>query len=219
MSDAVCFLCGKPGADTREHIVSRAFYVPPLPGDMLTAPSHLECNRSTSRDEEWLTHTWALTRPAQGTNQARWQRSVRALQREESTKMREAFLASFGDQQAGWVPVHVDLLRIQYVLAKIVKGLLFHADGQILSEGYTWTIRSIDLELMVKQPYTRQIEVHDVAVFRWETLGSTVFWVLGLYNMHIYWGLAVAPAEFDALAARLRFVKAGVRLPWPKPKG
>ena len=37
--------------------------------------------------------------------------------------MREAFLASFGEQKAGWVPVHVELPRVQYVVAKIVKGL------------------------------------------------------------------------------------------------
>lgn len=221
MSDEICFLCGKRGADTREHILSRALYPPPRPSDMLTAPSHETCNKSTARDEEWLAITWAVTRPFPEMNQERYDRALRALKREESAKMRDAFFASFTAHESGGAFLHVELSRVQYVLAKIVKGLVFHEDGLLISTDHTWWIKSIDLAIMVERSaaFTHQVEVHDVVVFRWETLGPSVFWALALFNMHIYWGVTVAPADFDRLAGRIPALReSSVRLPWPKPK-
>lgn len=40
-----CYRCGEPGPDTREHMVSKAFYVQPSPSDMITLPAHLACDQ------------------------------------------------------------------------------------------------------------------------------------------------------------------------------
>jgi hypothetical protein len=107
--------------------------------------------------------------------------------------------------------------RVEYVLAKIVKGLLFKRAGLLLSQDHTWSIKKISLSLMVEQEFTQMLEIHDVAMFRWGLSGSSAFWALALYNMQIFSGVAVDPNDLERLSARVPWLANGVRLPWPKP--
>jgi hypothetical protein len=224
VGDATCFLCGLPGADTRDHVVPKAFYTPPLPDDLITLPAHLACNRSTSKDEEWISIGLSAARPIPDKGDARYEKAKRSLLREEAPRLRQAFLDAMIPHQSGGATLDLGNLRVRYVLAKIVKGLLFHQAGRLLTEHHTWVIKSIKLPLMVERApaFPHLIEVHDVALFRWQewpdSIGPTVFWDLALFNMHIFSGVTVSPLDFDQLVTRLDWLKDGVCLPWPKPK-
>ena len=50
----LCYLCGKPGADTKDHIPPRGIF-PKFPsGQLITVPAHKECNNQFSKDDEWI---------------------------------------------------------------------------------------------------------------------------------------------------------------------
>lgn len=51
----ICFICGEPGADTIEHVISRCLLPKGTPGTQrFTLPAHRKCNESFSLDEEYL---------------------------------------------------------------------------------------------------------------------------------------------------------------------
>jgi hypothetical protein len=192
--------------------------LPPLPADVITLPAHLACNKSTSRDEEWVTIGWATCRPFPDDGDARYDKSKRALLRDHAEGLRKKYLTSLKPQPSGGAILDLGVGRVEYVLAKIVKGLLMRQEGILLSQDHTWSIKKVDLAVMVEQEQlTHMLEIHDVAVFRWEVRRSTAFWTLALYNMHIFSGVAVDPVDFDGLSVRVPWLADGVRLPWPKP--
>jgi hypothetical protein len=86
--DELCYLCGKDGADTTDHVVPKTCYVPPLPADIITLPAHLTCNQSTAKDEEWVTIGWATSRPFPDDADARFDKSKRALLRDQAEGLR-----------------------------------------------------------------------------------------------------------------------------------
>jgi hypothetical protein len=215
----LCFLCGQPGADTSDHVVSKTFYVPPLPDDMITLPAHKACNRSTSKDEEWVSIGWASCRLTWDPNDARYVKAKRSLLRDEAPGLRHAFLSSLLEVPSAGGFLDLGETRVQYVVAKMVKGFVYRADRLLLSD-YLWWMRSVDLELMVSLPLPRYEEAHDIAVIKWSVIegiaGSrrpTIFWALGTYNVHLFAGLAIPPEDAHAVPV----ARSALALPWPKP--
>ena len=48
----LCYLCGKAGADSRDHVPPRGIF-PKLPrGNLITVPAHEACNKAFSEDDE-----------------------------------------------------------------------------------------------------------------------------------------------------------------------
>jgi len=53
-SSRLCYLCGKAGADSRDHVPPRGIF-PKLPrGNLITVPAHKACNEAFSEDDEAL---------------------------------------------------------------------------------------------------------------------------------------------------------------------
>lgn len=48
----LCYLCGKPGADTREHIPPRGIFPKKPTGILITVPAHRRCNHKFHKDDE-----------------------------------------------------------------------------------------------------------------------------------------------------------------------
>jgi hypothetical protein len=48
----LCYLCGKPDTDTKDHIPSRGIFPEKPSGQLLTVPAHEDCNRKFSEDDE-----------------------------------------------------------------------------------------------------------------------------------------------------------------------
>ena len=103
---AVCFLCGLSGATENEHFIPRCFYtdkrVPNDGAGTYSLPAHAKCNRSTSRDEEWLATNFALSRPLGGPDGGeRWDRAVRALTDPKAAGMKARVLDGMVDLSDG----------------------------------------------------------------------------------------------------------------------
>jgi hypothetical protein len=212
-----CYLCGLDGADTHEHVVSKCFYVEPLPSDMITVPAHDACNKSTSKDEEWMSVVWATCRPLGWGSQERWDKAMRTLKRTQSARFKEAYMRSHTPLPDGGAKVYIEEPRVYYVVAKIVKGLIHHATGALLCD-HVWTVRSINMATMGALDWTNTFVVHDVACLRWAAAAdppySLVGWALSLYNFHFYSGYASVPEMVPDIGTG----GPPVPLPWPKPQ-
>ncbi len=56
MKNSICYLCGKPNADTKDHVPPKCFLPKgnPVGTDRLTLWAHQKCNQEYSMDEEYL---------------------------------------------------------------------------------------------------------------------------------------------------------------------
>jgi hypothetical protein len=167
-----CYLCCEPlnarpelGAATIEHFIPRCFYegrqVANEPD--LSLPAHLECNRSTSLDEEWVFIHFALTSPI-GSGPSgprsgeRQQRAIRALTR--PTPRRPEGLAKRFEEGALALPsgdfraVYIGADRLTWVLAKLAKGLTFRASGALLPPETVWTTRYCDYGELIQDTFS-----------------------------------------------------------------
>lgn len=158
MASDLCYLCGKMGADTSDHVVPKTCYVPPLPADVITLPTHRACNKSTSKDEEWVTIGWATSRPFPDNGDPRYDKSKRALLRDQAEGLRQKYLASLTPHRSGGAIIDLGEGRVEYVLAKIVKGLLFKQEGMLISQDHTWSIKKVSLALVVEQEFTQMVD-------------------------------------------------------------
>ena len=50
----LCYLCGKPGADTKDHIPPKGVFPKYPSGQLITVPAHGKCNNQFSKDDEWI---------------------------------------------------------------------------------------------------------------------------------------------------------------------
>jgi hypothetical protein len=48
----LCYLCAKPGADTKEHIPARGIFPKEPAGRLITVPAHRRCNERFSEDDD-----------------------------------------------------------------------------------------------------------------------------------------------------------------------
>lgn len=209
----VCFLCGAEGADTKEHVVARAFYEGgKLPNDsrVLVLPSHRACNASVKDDEEHVAHAWAVTAVQPFRSDERYARAVRALQ--GSCGLRHLVMDRAVHQDNGWVMLSFPGRRVHYVLSKIVRGLLYRETGRVIDQDSMWFIRSATLASMVEA----QGKLLDAVIVhaKWQPLHPD------LPDAHLVWlsingdrtfVVNVVPEEFQ------RHVGAeAVALPWPR---
>lgn len=64
----LCYLCAKPGADTKDHIPPRDIFPENPSGQLITVPAHYDCNHSFHKEDEVFRNliTVASTRTPQG---------------------------------------------------------------------------------------------------------------------------------------------------------
>lgn len=128
-----CFLCGKPGADTREHIPPKCLFPEPHPNDLLTVPAHRSCNQSYSADDEYL--RVALTAPSYSDPIAHrlWRtKVVRSLGRARGVKFKQKLaddtveipLGNLTDGSTVVLPIlRVEAPRLKRSIRRIVRGI------------------------------------------------------------------------------------------------
>src|SRR5256885_2852202 len=56
MTGAICYLCGRPGADSKDHVPPKGLLPKAQYGryQRITVPAHRKCNSATSDDEEYV---------------------------------------------------------------------------------------------------------------------------------------------------------------------
>jgi hypothetical protein len=149
-----CYLCGKEGAKAgnREHFVPRSFFehkkLPPLGAEPL--PAHAECNSSTTKDEERVGIVWATVRPLDLGSEERYARALRAVKHVKAAGLRNSFLHNMRKLPIGGevrIPGH----SVHYVIAKMVRGIIYRATGHVYGPCVRWYIRMTALDMMVAE--------------------------------------------------------------------
>ena len=128
-----CAYCGKP-ATTRDHVPPKKLFPRPWPDDLITVPACDTCNNVPSGDDEYL--IWVLTLVGTGPEAAKVRQQ--RLDKTQVTPRRRRMAAHIIDActPANLVTpagiyigkgraFNVDLLRLNRVLERIVRGLYF----------------------------------------------------------------------------------------------
>ncbi len=134
-----CYLCGELGADTRDHVPSRAF----LPRSnyhgkpRITLPAHRTCNEQFSADEEYVRDLLApssLELNLRGVSDV-LNASIRALGTKAGAKRREKFLekavvihkrTKSGLYAGKALGIPFERERVNRVGTKIARGIIYH---------------------------------------------------------------------------------------------
>lgn len=144
MRDKICYLCGKEGADSDDHVPPKCL----LPESQyqkyqrITIPAHIKCNSITSSDEEYVRDM--LIMEAKALNLPKHElitpKVWRAWQREPGFKRYSNIIKTAipinlqtksGIFAGKAISVKPDIARFENVGRKIIKGMIYHDTGAI----------------------------------------------------------------------------------------
>ena len=139
MKSKICYLCGKPGADTRDHVPPKAFLQPGNyeGSSRITLPAHKECNHEFSADEDYVRDILGPAAEHLGLHglDTVLEKIDKSLKRPNGLKRRKKFLkqarpielkspAGLYTGQALGIPFNRD--RVHRVGIKIARGIIYH---------------------------------------------------------------------------------------------
>ena len=148
-SNEICYICCEPGADTKEHIIPKCFFIPPLPDNLLTLQAHHRCHNQPT--EEYLRNIAVSFSEKSTEGKTLWDSKVaRSFQRNrtlrdslQSSLLRRVDLVSPGGIWLGSAP-GIRFKRDQFYppLEKIVRGLHRYYIGRFLPKdaAFDWAI-------------------------------------------------------------------------------
>ena len=135
----VCYICGRDGANSRDHVIPYSFFKSPRPADMLTLPAHYACHNNF--DEEYarvILSAWDSKAAPVPKSYGTQRRSV-PLSEGAAPEILRASLVPKIDliSPAGLVFDHTPGIRIETqrfypLMRKIVQGLYAHHIGELL---------------------------------------------------------------------------------------
>lgn len=145
MENTICYLCGKPGADSKDHVPPKGLLPEPEYGryQRITVPAHSTCNSAASGDEEYvrdllIMEAEALNLPKHEKLTPRvWRAWARpgGLARYKSiikTAVPVSLKTGSGVYAGKAIGVIPDLERMKSVGRKIVRGTIYHDAGAIV---------------------------------------------------------------------------------------
>jgi len=151
-----CYLCGRPvaGDCSRDHIPPLQFFPPSVRqqvnlAKLVTLPAHPECNRAYGLDEEYF--VWSLSPLAVDSTAGRAMMGdiAKKFRSGRNVPLGNKVLREFVARPSGLILPHgkiikrLDGARIKRVVWKIVRGLYFLENGEVLPEATTFSVESI----------------------------------------------------------------------------
>jgi hypothetical protein len=143
---SICYLCGTPGADSKDHVPPKSLLPPPSDAcPRLTVRAHAKCNAGHSADEEYVRDLIVPEAIQFGFKDAEvaYERVWRAWSRDGGWTRYQAFLKDYQVIQVrtaaglyagnalGIIPDHDRLRRVG---TKIVRGIIFHDSGAVIED-------------------------------------------------------------------------------------
>jgi len=142
----ICYLCGSPLVTPRsnDHVPPRQLYVKEIrvahSPNLLTLPTHGDCNRSYQHDEDYFVNTLAPLARGSYSGDALLRDVFDKYGRNEKQPLVHRVLEEFDRTPSGLqlppslVAKRIDGARVHRVAWKIVRGLYFHETRQYLPE-------------------------------------------------------------------------------------
>lgn len=153
IKSAICTICGKREAVTRDHIPPQGIFSKPLPNNLVTVPACSQCNNSTSAHDEkfkvYLSLYCGQFNPEVngliGSHALPTLEHNQKLNRLLISSMRPAYLSSSAGiiYERGWA-ADWDETSTKIVLERTVRGLYFHHFNEILGEETECRISQLD---------------------------------------------------------------------------
>lgn len=209
----LCFLCGKPGADTEDHVLPESFYVTAR-DNAVKAWAHRSCNQSTSLDETKVRNF--LAPMASDAGHAKLMKStLRSFGRPEAAGVVREFAERLTELPGIGGALTVDYTSLLFVVVKICRGLHFCETQRVFPPGAKWTIRAGGSEL-ARLARTAPFRWEHLPTFAaaWATDGARSVWSLEFYGAYTLGAMSVPASE----VFRAREMKA-VGLSWPRRRG
>ena len=152
---ALCYICAADGANSRDHVIPKCLFTPPLPANLLTLPAHYSCHKRLA--EEYVRAILSgLSAPVSRTGMNLWDastgdgRAARSLAGNPglAAQLRGGMVPSIdvytpAGIYLGTAPaVRFDRERVYPGLEKIVRGLYRHHTGRLLPANtiFRWAI-------------------------------------------------------------------------------
>jgi len=166
----LCYLCGAE-ATTRDHIPPKQLFEV-LPGNIITVPACLNCNKSLGKDEEYFRAL--LTMEC-------YERSAIAKRIWDSTVVRSLWKAGFPGlrrrllEQTSLINLPPGVLRtivvgegkrVARVIRKMVRGIYFELHGKRISDDEVLIFRDVDARIDLEKSTRRWAEIDMGEVFR-----------------------------------------------------
>ena len=205
-----CIYCGKEIATERDHVPPKCLFPKPPPPNVITVPSCKGCNHSLSKDEEYfraIVSQLADTENHPASKRLLKDKILRGF--EERPKLAVRILSTVkpvdiiqDGMRVATIPAYdVDNQSYDRVMVKIIKGLLYHETGQIVSAGLAVKWNVLHQSLDVPQPVYDELQksashIIGEGIFEYKAyiLPNTV---KSLWLMSFYGGAAHYGAIFD----------------------
>ena len=153
----ICYLCGEPiqGKSTNDHVPPQQLFVPRLRkqlkmDQLVTLPTHQDCNESYGRDEEYFARTLAPVASESPTGAATLEYYANQFKAGRSVKLGYKVWEQFEERPGGLYLPHGKIImrlegdRIKRVAWKIVRGLYFIEHQEVLPEDTRFMLEIIE---------------------------------------------------------------------------
>lgn len=214
----ICYLCGKPlgRKASKDHVPPKQFFPTKLRGkykvNLLTLPTHSECNRAYARDEEYFVFSLGASAMQATAGKFLWDDIRDRGRRSQGQVLIEMVLEEFQPRPGGihlpsnLVAKRFDSARIFNVIWKITRGLFFHETQSLLPSNTPlwWDIvfRPEDIKPNMQSLFTAPLRVHgdrkDVFAYRFGHARKS-------HVEHYYWDMLI----WETLLAQVVFHEPG----------
>ena len=133
-SSRLCYLCGKPGADSRDHVPPRGIFPRLPPGNLITVPAHKACNRAFSEDDETLRNDIIAASSRSKAGRRAWSEQVvpsfKKNPRARQDLLDRCITLWAKDPQTGAFVringIRAEVSRYEREIARMTRGLFYH---------------------------------------------------------------------------------------------
>jgi len=164
----ICYLCGKEitNGPSYDHVPPKQFYAKLIRKNnnlnLLTLPTHKECNKSYQHDEDYFIHSVGPLAVESHTGKALWKDISNQFDREQGRRIQENIYKEFESNPSGLILPNnkvikrFDPLRVWRIVWKIARGLFFKEYARILPENTPKTFKIFSPEENIPEfPFVR----------------------------------------------------------------
>lgn len=149
-----CIYCGATEPITQDHVPPECLFPDPKPAGLVTVPACQSCNASYGLDDEYFRNLLAAGVAGHPLGDAIWAKTLRSFERRPPIKAamirsltRIERVTPAGVYVGSFVGAKIDFARVERVVIRIVRGLLWHHYRRTPPVDSRFTVRT-DQDLM-----------------------------------------------------------------------